>query len=367
MSQQKTENRKPYNMTPTRKPGSRQTSSKVKGLPTLRHGPPASPDPVLLALKTAAAPISGEGLAGELGLSRTAVWKRINRLKALGYEIEGSPRRGYRLLAVPDRLLPEEIYPDLKTHRIKGPVFHYDSLASTNDLAKELGARDFPEGAVVVAEGQSGGRGRLGRDWDSPPSVGLYVSVLLRPPLPPWELPQITLTAAVAVVKAVERAAGVTPGIKWPNDLLLEGKKLGGILTEMETESDRIRYLVVGLGLNVNNLQFPGELQDTATSLALTQGRSFSRVAILKAWLEEFDSLYRRFLSHEFPGILEEWKRYEVTLGRMVTVRQGSRTIQGQALEVAPDGALILKTLAGETVRVTSGEIAPDPPGGRGI
>jgi BirA family biotin operon repressor/biotin-[acetyl-CoA-carboxylase] ligase len=135
----------------------------------------------------------------------------------------------------------------------------------------------------------------------------------------------------------------------------------------METESDRIRYLVVGLGLNVNNPQFPGELQDTATSLALTQGRSFSRVAILKAWLEELDSLYQRFLAHKFPGILEEWKRYAVTLGRMVTVRQGSRTIQGLALEVASDGALILKTQAGETVRVTSGEIAPDPPGGRGI
>ncbi|HEY9072498.1 MAG TPA: biotin--[acetyl-CoA-carboxylase] ligase, partial [Desulfobaccales bacterium] len=300
----------------------------------------------------------GEVLAARLGLSRAAVWKRINRLKALGYAIEGSPRRGYLLLAATEKLLPEEVALGLKTRRLLGPVHHFDELASTNDLAKELATRGAPEGTLVVAESQTRGRGRLGRQWDSPPGTGLYVSLLLRPELPPTEMPQITLTTAVAVARAVSRVTGVTPGIKWPNDLLLDGKKLGGILTEMETESDRIRHLVVGLGLNVNNPAFPEELAAIATSLALATGRSYSRVRLLQAWLEEFEELYGRFLAQEFAGILDEWRSLAVTLGQRVTVRQGPRTICGLALEVAPDGALLLETDSGVIVRVTSGEIA---------
>jgi len=314
---------------------------------------------VLQVLRGAADAVSGEYLAAQLGLSRAAVWKRVHRLKAQGYVIEGSPRRGYRLLAVPDKLLPEEVLQGLKTRVFTGPVHFFETLNSTNDLAKELAAQGAPEGAVVVAEAQTGGRGRLGREWNSPPGVGLYVSLVLRPMLPPMELPQITLTTAVAVVRAVRRVAGLAPGIKWPNDLLLNGKKLGGILTEMETESDRIRHVVVGLGLNVNNPGFPFELAATATSLTLEAGRTFSRVHLLQAWLEEFEELYSRFLNQGFPEILEEWKDSAVTLGKMVTVRQGPREISGQATDVAPDGALLLRIANGEMVRVTSGEITP--------
>ncbi len=321
---------------------------------------------ILQALKNSPEPLSGEALAVRLGLSRAGVWKRINRLKSLGYAIEGSPRRGYRLLAVPDKLLPGEVTPGLRTRRFVGPIHYFETLASTNDLAKELGARDAPEGTVVLAESQTRGRGRLGRDWSSPPGVGLYVSLLLRPALPPTELPQITLTAAVATVRAVQRVTGFAPGIKWPNDLLLDGRKLGGILTEMETESDRIRHLVVGLGLNVNNPAFPPELAEIATSLAQLAGVAFSRLHLLQAWLEEFEELYERFLVQEFAAILAEWKKHTVTLGRPVTVRQGPRTIRGLALEVASDGALLVQTASGEVVRVTSGEIAPDPEGGSG-
>jgi len=321
---------------------------------------------VLQVLRGSRDPISGERLAGQLGLSRAAVWKRVHRLKALGYAIEGSPRRGYRLLGVPDKLLPEEVLQGLTTLVLTGPVHHFETLDSTNNYAKELAAREAPEGTVVIAETQTGGRGRLGRDWNSPPGVGLYVSVVLRPMLPPMELPQITLTAAVAVVRAVRRVTGMAPGIKWPNDLLLNGKKLGGILTEMETESDRIRHVVIGLGLNVNNLDFPTELTGIAASLAQALGRTFSRVELLQAWLEEFEALYGRFLNQGFPEILEEWKLYAVTLGRAVTVQQGPRKISGQAVDVASDGALLLQTPGGEMVRVTSGEITPEPEGGPG-
>ena len=314
---------------------------------------------VLQALRQSPEPLSGEALAARLGLSRAAVWKRINRLKAQGYAIVGSPRRGYRLLAATDKLLPEEIALGLKARRLTGPVHHFDEVASTNDLAKELAAQGAPEGILVVAEAQTGGRGRLGRQWDSPPGTGLYVSLLLRPPLPPTEMPQITLTTAVAVARAVTRVTGVAPGIKWPNDLLLAGRKVGGILTEMETESERIRHLVVGLGLNVNNPAFPAELEPLATSLVLATGRRHSRLEILQAWLEEFEELYGRFLAREFAGILDEWRSFAVTLGRPVAVLQGPVTIRGQALEVAPDGSLLVETDSGEVVRVTSGEIAP--------
>ncbi len=325
---------------------------------------------ILGALKEAAAPLSGEALAARLGRSRAAVWKHINRLKALGYVIEGSPRRGYRLLGVPDKLLPAEITQGLKTRYLQGPIHHFETLASTNDAAKELGSQNAPEGTLVVAESQTRGRGRLGREWDSPSGVGLYASLLLRPPLPPTEMPQITLATAVSVVRALRRVTGVVPGIKWPNDLLVAGKKLGGILTEMETESDRIRYLVVGLGLNVNNREFPPPLDLTATSLARVAGAPWSRPQILRAWLEEFEDLYDLFLNQDFGVILEEWRAYNVTLGQRVTIRQGPREISGLALDVAGDGALLIRQTTGEVVRVTSGEIAPGSgtePGAKGL
>lgn len=322
-----------------------------------------APDPglqeLLTALREAPGPVSGETLAARVGLTRAGVWKRLQRLQAQGYVITGEPRRGYLLVSVPDKLLPAEILHNLKTRRLRGPVYHLEEAASTNDLAKALGARGAPEGTLVAAEAQSAGRGRLGRDWLSPPGLGLYVSLVLRPTLPPTELPQITLTTAVAVVRALQRAAGASPGIKWPNDLILGGKKLGGILTEMETESDRIRYLVVGLGLNLNNPDFPPELAETATSLFRERGRSCKRVPVLQSWLEEFEGLYERFLAGKFPEILAEWREHSVTLGRQVTVTQGTRQVTGLAREVAPDGALILETASGEVLRVSSGEIRP--------
>jgi BirA family biotin operon repressor/biotin-[acetyl-CoA-carboxylase] ligase len=307
--------------------------------------------------------VSGEVLAARVGLSRAGIWKRLHRLKSLGYTIEGEPRRGYRLVAAPDKLLPGEILYRLGTKSLRGPIYHFETADSTNDRAKILGTQGAAEGTLVVAETQTAGRGRLGRTWSSPPGLGIYVSVLLRPPLPPTELPQITLSTAVAVVRALTRAVGVTPGIKWPNDLILNGKKLGGILTEMETESDQIRYLVVGMGLNVNNPDFPPELGGRATSLFKEEGRRFSRLTILQAWLEEFETLYRQFLARGFPDILEEWQEHSVTLGKYVAVRQGPRQVEGLAREVAPDGALVLETARGEVVRVTSGEITLESAG----
>ena len=202
--------------------------------------------------------LSGEQLGSRLGLSRTAVWKRIERLRACGYLVDGSSRRGYRLQPEQDLLLAADITAGLTRQWLQGPVLHFVSLPSTNDLAKDLARQGYPEGSVVVAETQSAGRGRLGRVWESPPGTGIYLSVILRPRLPPTELPKLTLTAAVAVVEAIKEATGLSMGIKWPNDILLAGKKLGGILTEMETESDQMSHVILGVGLNINTLGFPG-------------------------------------------------------------------------------------------------------------
>ena len=297
---------------------------------------PASPlTAVLQALRQSPEPLSGEALAARLGLSRAAVWKRINRLKAQGYAIEGSPRRGYRLLAATDKLLPAEIALGLKARRLTGPVHHFDEVASTNDLAKELAAQGAPEGTLVVAEAQTGGRGRLGRQWDSPPGTGLYVSLLLRPPLPPTEMPQITLTTAVAVARAVTRVTGVAPGIKWPNDLLLDGKKAGG---HPHRNGDRKRADPPPGGGPGAERQQP-RLSGRACSpwprpWLLATGRRHSRLKILQAWLEEFEELYGRFLAREFAGILDEWRSLTVTLGQPGHGAPGS----GDHLRPGPGG-----------------------------
>jgi BirA family biotin operon repressor/biotin-[acetyl-CoA-carboxylase] ligase len=311
---------------------------------------------LLLMLKQTEAHLSGEELGSRLGLSRTAIWKRIERLRACGYQVEGSSRRGYRLEPDQDLLLATEIMAGLDRQRLAGPVWHFVTLPSTNDLAKDLARRGYPEGMVLVAETQSAGRGRLGRVWESPPGTGIYLSLLLRPPLPPTELPKLTLTAAVAVVEALKEVTALEIGIKWPNDIIFGGKKLGGILTEMETESDQISHVILGVGLNINTLAFPDHLAELATSLGNT-GRTYSRLAIVKAFLAAMDRWYGTFLDQGFGEILAAWRREAVTLGKPVRVRLGAREVSGLAIDVAPDGALLVEKPGGEVEKIISGEI----------
>jgi BirA family transcriptional regulator, biotin operon repressor / biotin---[acetyl-CoA-carboxylase] ligase len=311
---------------------------------------------LLLMLKQTEAHLSGEELGSRLGLSRTAVWKRIERLRACGYQVEGSSRRGYRLQPDQDLLLAAEIMAGLPQLRLTGPVWHFLTVPSTNDLAKDLARRGYPEGMVLLAETQSAGRGRLGRVWESPPGTGIYLSLLLRPPLPPTELPKLTLTAAVAVVEALEEVTALNIGIKWPNDILFGGKKLGGILTEMETESDQMSHVILGVGLNINTQEFPEHLASLATSLGCT-GRIYSRLAIVRAFLNAMDRWYSTFLERGFEPILMAWHRNAETLGKPVRVKLGSREVSGLALDVAPDGALLVEKPDGEVEKIISGEI----------
>ncbi|MGQ9532743.1 MAG: biotin--[acetyl-CoA-carboxylase] ligase [Desulfotomaculales bacterium] len=303
--------------------------------------------------------ISGEMLCRQLGVTRTAVWKWVRALRKEGYHIEGRPRLGYRLVGVPDRLYPEEVRRGLHTTTLGRRIFYYHSLPSTNDRAKELARDNAPEGTVVVAEVQTRGRGRLGRQWFSPEGGGLWFSVILRPTLAPSDLPQITLLAAVAGARAVHRVTGLVPGIKWPNDLLLAGRKFAGILTELHAEADRVDHLVLGLGLNANiaPAAFPEELRAAATSLQAELGRPVDRVELFRALLQELEIWYRRWARTGFAPVRSEWYRWNVTLGRPVAVRTAGVEMVGWAEDLDEEGALLVRLTTGTRRRVVAGEV----------
>lgn len=303
--------------------------------------------------------VSGEELSSTLNVSRTAVWKHINALREDGYSIESHPRVGYRLVSVPDRLYPDEITAGLKTRVLGKSVVYFAQIDSTNNAAKELAAAGVPEGTVVVAEEQTGGRGRLGRTWYSPAGVGIWLSAILRPDINPLDAPKITLITAVALARTLALYPGVTPGIKWPNDILVEGRKIAGILTEMNAELDRVNFIVLGIGINVNtnSVEMPDELSKIATSLQIVTGRRVDRLGLITKMLANLEELYFMFIEGRFPSIIREWKEFSVTLGQTVRiVNPKGDMIEGLAQDLDNDGALILKTGHGRK-RITAGEI----------
>jgi len=313
-------------------------------------------EPILNALKNRpGAFVSGEELSRLIGVSRTAIWKEIEKLRAEGYKILAQPHSGYQLVGIPDRLTAQELSWNLTTKKIGRRIHCYDTTDSTMDVAQRLAAAGEPEGSVVVAEAQRKGRGRMGRTWISPKGKGIYLSVILRPDLQLMEIPKITLVAAVAVAQAVESATGLKPEIKWPNDLLIGGKKIAGILTELNAELNRINYVVVGIGLNVNT---PADrLPARGTSLAQELGAKVDRLELARALLSHLDRVYAQFLQEGMAPILEEWRRFAGFLGRRVRVALEGRTIDGQAVDVDASGALLVRTDTGLVESVSAGEV----------
>jgi BirA family biotin operon repressor/biotin-[acetyl-CoA-carboxylase] ligase len=240
--------------------------------------------------------VSGQRIAEELGTTRSEVWRAIQHLRELGVEITGYPATGYQLDSVPDLLLPDILNPLLGGTIFSSRIHHYFRIGSTNVAAMQAAADGEPEGAVFLAEQQTAGRGRGGHSWESEQSVGIYCSVVLRPAIAPADALVLSLIAGIAVAEAVEQTTGLHPDLRWTNDVLLDGRKFCGILTEMNAEPTRVRYVVVGIGINVNHTSFPGELQPIATSLRMESGRLWSRVELTAALLKSLDSQYRRFL-----------------------------------------------------------------------
>ena len=302
--------------------------------------------------------ISGEFLSEGLSVSRSAVWKHIRKLREEGYVIQSSPKKGYLLEKTSDRLLPEEIREGIATRVLgKKKIHHLMETASTNTTAKELAIHGAPEGTLVVSERQTRGKGRLGREWFSPPGEGIYLSIILRPSVSPAEAPKITLLAAVAMAEALREAAGVQALIKWPNDILLGGKKVAGILTEISTEMDAIDYLVIGLGVNVNMGSFPAELREKATSLRIETAEEHSRAGLIRAFLAWFEHYYGMFQRSDFEPILERWRQLSRITGRRITVETIESKLVGTALDIDRDGRLLVEDNKGHVHGIYSGDI----------
>ena len=293
--------------------------------------------------------VSGTKLADEIGISRSAVWRSVEHLRELGVAIAGHPRTGYQLEQVPDLLLAEFLAPHVRGTIFAGKLRHYFRAGSTNALAMQAGAAGEPEGAVFLAEEQTAGRGRGGHAWESAKSVGIYCSALLRPQLSPADALPLSLAAGLAASAAVEEATGLKPDLRWPNDLMLGGKKFCGILTEMNAEATRVRYAVVGIGINVNQAKFTGDLAAIATSLRQETGREWSRLELTAALLKSLDAAYRALLEGGAQDVIARFEqRSSSARGKRVRVEDdGSAGFEGVTDGLDARGFLRVKTADG--------------------
>ncbi len=303
--------------------------------------------------------LSGADVCRKLGISRTAVWKHISQLRDNGYEIEAIPSRGYRLLSLPDLLFPAEVTSGLQTRSVGCEVIYFDETDSTNAQARTLADTGAREGTVVIADSQNGGKGRLGRSWFSPSGVNLYLSVILRPPISPRFATQLTFLSAVAVAQAIEATGSFLPQLKWPNDVVLNGRKVAGLLNELNAETEQIHYLVLGIGVNLNmrTEQFPSDLRTPATSLLLEEGKTVSRLQFTQALLRSLDQLYSSYLSTGFLPLKQEWESRCNMIDQWVEVDYQSHQRVGQVSGVDESGALLLSLPGGVTEKVLAGDV----------
>ena len=306
-------------------------------------------------LKRKSGHVSGEDISRHLKISRQALWKHIQDLRESGYEILAVPHLGYHLVSSPDRLFPSEITRQLCTLFIGKKIYYFDNIASTMDAAAELALKGAPEGTLILAEAQNRGRGRLGRSWSSPKYKGIYLSLVLRPKILPSEAAILTLLSAVSVCEAIRDFCGLDARIKWPNDILINQKKAGGILTELNAEMDEIRFVVIGIGLNVNNDQ--KSLPDAATSLREQKNQIFNRVELLQGILRELEANYLALKERGNGFIAEKWRGYALTLGKRIKVIQHRQHLEGEAVDIDDDGSLLVRKDSGVMARVTSGDI----------
>jgi BirA family biotin operon repressor/biotin-[acetyl-CoA-carboxylase] ligase len=302
---------------------------------------------------------SGQAISRRLGVSRAAIWKAISALREKGFSIESSPGHGYSLTAGPDRIVGIDIEIGLHTKIIGSEIVSFDSVPSTIDAASELARKGAREGTVVVAEAQSGGRGRLGRKWSSPGGVGIWTSIILRPAIPPRDAPKLTLLAAVTVATTLREEYEIAAEIKWPNDVVVAGRKICGALTELVAEQDAVRYVITSFGLNVNQTRskFPAEVRDTATSIRIESGRKLDRPEVFRRVLREFDRQYLDFSESDGGEILDRWRRLSGTLGKRVTVQLRDGKVEGIARDVESDGSLIIDVGGGSLKSVAYGDV----------
>jgi BirA family biotin operon repressor/biotin-[acetyl-CoA-carboxylase] ligase len=299
--------------------------------------------------------VSGDQISGRLGITRQALWKHIQELKEKGYDIVAVPHLGYQLVSSPDRIFDFEVRLGLNTHSLGRTIYYFDHLASTNDVAMQLGLKQACEGTLVLAESQTKGRGRVGRDWYSPKYKGIYLSLILKPEILPQSASILTLLSAVSICEAIKEVSGLECRIKWPNDILLGNKKLGGILTELNAEMDKINFVVIGIGLNVNNDK--KTLVSNATSLREERGENVNRVILLQEILRKLETNYVLLQRKGAPSVIDKWREHNITLGRRVKVYYQKEHMEGQALDIDTDGGLLVRKDSGVNVKVMAGDV----------
>ncbi len=304
--------------------------------------------------------ISGQKISDILGCSRTAVWKHIEDLRKEGFELEAVRRLGYRIVSTPDKITENEIRLGLKTNTLGQTIHFQEEVTSTQKIAHQLAHEGAKEGTLVVAELQTAGRGRMDRTWFSPKGTGVWMSLILRPPIPPQKTPQLTLLSAVAIAQAIQEVTGLVPDIKWPNDILMNGKKCVGILTELQADPDRVHSVIIGMGLNVNHEreQFPEEIRDIATSLAIEKGEKINRARLIQEVMLKLETLYRQYLQHGFMPIKLLWEGYAISIGKEITARTLNGTIRGWARGITEEGVLILEDHDGAIHYIHSADIS---------
>lgn len=302
--------------------------------------------------------VSGQELCNKFGVSRTAVWKAINQLKENGYEIEAVQNKGYHLLSAPDIMDKTELESIHATEWAGCEIYYFDSIDSTNTKAKELAEEGHPSGTLVVADRQTAGKGRRGRSWESPTGIGIFMTLMLKPEINPNNASMLTLVAAMATTRAIRRVTGVPALIKWPNDIVMNGKKVCGILTEMSAQFDYINHIVIGIGINVHNEDFPEEIAKTASSLYLESGQHIHRASLIEAFLEEFEDVYAEYLKTEdMEGLQKEYDAMLVNRGRQVCVLDPKEPFEGKAMGITKKGELIVDTWESRKL-VSSGEVS---------
>lgn len=314
---------------------------------------------ILKLLKESEGFLSGQELCNSLGVSRTAIWKVISQLREEGYRIEAVPNRGYHLVMSADVITEAELQSRMEGGLAGSCLVYYDEVDSTNNQAKRLGEAGAPDGTLVTADYQTAGKGRRGRGWVSERGTGIWMSLMLRPDIPPSSASMLTLVAAMAVVKGIKDATGLDTMIKWPNDIVMNGKKICGILTEMSAEVDKIHYVVIGIGINANIREFPEEIREKATSLYLESGQVIVRSQVIASVMKAMDGYYEEFLkTGELSGLVEEYECHLVNKGEEVLVLAASGEYKGISLGIDKTGELLVQLNDGTVNHVVSGEVS---------
>ncbi|WP_042685677.1 biotin--[acetyl-CoA-carboxylase] ligase [Caldalkalibacillus thermarum] len=303
--------------------------------------------------------VSGEELSQKLSVSRTAIWKHIEELRKEGYQIEAVRKQGYRLVAEPKSLSPSSIISHLQTTWLGQNLHYFEEVESTQTIAHRLAREGAPSGTVVLADHQQAGKGRLGRSWFSPKGTGLWMSLLIRPHIPLTSVPQLTLLTSVAVLRAVKQLVSIPLHIKWPNDVLCGQKKVAGILTELDAEADRVRYVIIGIGINVNQQEeeFPTELRTKATSLRIEAQKALSRKELAIAILQEWEKLYGLYEQSGFGPVKTLWEAHTCSLGQHIVARTPHGQVEGIARGITDEGVLLLEDGQGTMHKIYSADI----------